>query len=108
MRLWWHLLILHVLLAHQVKNVIGKAELGQPRSVICDQVEAEQANMVIVGERGLGAVQRMLLGSVSDYVMKHAKCDVLIAKGDMPDDETTTVEQSPTVAHELKDEDHHE
>lgn len=77
-----------------VKNVIGKVEFGQPRVVICEQAEREGIDVLIVGERGLGTVQRMLLGSVSDYVMKHAACDVLIAKGALPC-ETEPIEPNP-------------
>eukprot|EP01094_Clydonella_sp_ATCC50884_P018999 TRINITY_DN3621_c0_g1_i1.p2 TRINITY_DN3621_c0_g1~~TRINITY_DN3621_c0_g1_i1.p2 ORF type:complete len:156 (+),score=61.68 TRINITY_DN3621_c0_g1_i1:28-495(+) len=67
-----------------IAKVTGKAELGHPRTVIVELAEKENVDMIIMGARGLGAVERLVIGSVSDYVMKHANADVLIAKGDIP------------------------
>lgn len=39
------------------------------------------ARMVVVGSRGLGGVAEMLLGSVSDEVVRRAHCPVLVTKG---------------------------
>jgi len=50
---------------------------GQPGAEIVRLAEREQADLIIVGRRGAG-LSRALLGSVSDYVTKHAKCPVLI------------------------------
>lgn len=38
------------------------------------------ADLVVVGSRGLGAVRRLLLGSVSEKVLQHAPCSVMIVK----------------------------
>nr|AYH91717.1 universal stress protein A-like protein protein [Pomacea canaliculata] len=38
--------------------------------------------LVVVGSRGLGAVRRTILGSVSDYVVHHSKCPVIVVKHD--------------------------
>ncbi|KAL8614790.1 hypothetical protein ACOMHN_062833 [Nucella lapillus] len=42
--------------------------------------EAEQADMVIVGSRGQGVIRRTFLGSVSDYLVHHCRCPVLVVK----------------------------
>lgn len=42
--------------------------------------ECEHAQLVVVGSRGQGAVRRTLLGSVSDYLVHHCHCPVLIVK----------------------------
>ena len=47
---------------------------------ILDSADEEGADLIVLGSRGLGAVQRFLLGSVSDRVAHHAKCAVLILK----------------------------
>ena len=38
------------------------------------------AKMIITGTRGMGVIRRTMLGSVSDYVVHHAHCPVLIAR----------------------------
>jgi nucleotide-binding universal stress UspA family protein len=38
------------------------------------------AHFLVVGSRGLGAVRRLLLGTVSEKVLQHALCPVLIVK----------------------------
>ncbi|XP_076469444.1 universal stress protein Slr1101-like [Babylonia areolata] len=42
--------------------------------------ESEDAKMVVVGSRGLGAVRRTLLGSVGDYLVHHCHCPVVVVK----------------------------
>ncbi|XP_064649044.1 universal stress protein YxiE-like isoform X1 [Lineus longissimus] len=39
------------------------------------------ASLIVVGSRGQGAVRRTILGSVSDYVLHHAKVPVLVSHG---------------------------
>jgi nucleotide-binding universal stress UspA family protein len=36
----------------------------------------------VLGSRGLGAVSRALMGSVSDSVVRHAHCPVFVVRGD--------------------------
>jgi len=55
-------------------------EVGAPRHVICDVAEREAVDIVVVGSRGLGDVQRLMLGSVSDYVVHHAAAPVLVVR----------------------------
>ena len=53
--------------------------MGQPATEIVDAAEKD-ADLVIVGARGLGAVGRLVLGSVSDRVVHHAPCPVIVVK----------------------------
>jgi len=55
--------------------------VGDPRAEIVRQAEEWKAELVVVGARGLGTVKRLLLGSISDAVARHAPCPVLIVKG---------------------------
>lgn len=43
---------------------------------------AKEADMVVVGTRGHGAVKRLLLGSVSTGVLHHARCPVAVIRAD--------------------------
>ncbi len=49
---------------------------GGPASSILDA--AAGADLVVIGRRGLGGFQRLLLGSVSEHVARHAPCPVVV------------------------------
>jgi nucleotide-binding universal stress UspA family protein len=53
---------------------------GDPGDSIAAAVEAEHADLVVVGTRGRSGAERMLLGSVSDHVVRHAECPVLVVR----------------------------
>lgn len=53
---------------------------GDPGSSIAAAAEAEGADLVVVGTRGRSGAGRMLLGSVSDHVVRHATCPVLVVR----------------------------
>jgi nucleotide-binding universal stress UspA family protein len=53
---------------------------GPPRQVIVDEAESWGADLILMGSRGLGAWNRLLLGSVSSAVVHHAKCSVEIVR----------------------------
>lgn len=54
--------------------------LGRPDSEIVRISEDIGAGIVIVGSRGLGALRRALMGSVSESVVRHAHCPVLVVR----------------------------
>jgi nucleotide-binding universal stress UspA family protein len=53
---------------------------GDPGESIVAAAEAEAADLVIVGSHGRGRLGRLLLGSISDYVARHAPCPVLVVR----------------------------
>lgn len=53
---------------------------GPPRQVIVDEADRWNADLIVMGSRGLGAWNRLLLGSVSSAVVHHAKCSVEIVR----------------------------
>jgi nucleotide-binding universal stress UspA family protein len=53
---------------------------GSPAQVIVDEAESWGADLIIMGSRGLGVWNRVLLGSVSNAVVHHAKCSVEVVR----------------------------
>ncbi|MDE1548829.1 universal stress protein [Jeotgalibaca caeni] len=54
---------------------------GNPMSLIADSLPEEYGtDLIVIGSTGKGAVTRALVGSVSNYVVKNAKCDVLVVR----------------------------
>ena len=53
---------------------------GPPRTVILDEAETWNADLIVVGSHGYRAWERFLLGSVSQAVVSHAKCSVEVVR----------------------------
>jgi len=53
---------------------------GDPGPAIVEAAIAEQVDLVVVGSHGRNRVERLVLGSVSDHVVRNAPCPVLIAR----------------------------
>jgi nucleotide-binding universal stress UspA family protein len=56
------------------------AREGHPAEVIIDVANQEQADLIVLGSRGLTGIKRYLLGSVSSDVSHHAHCSVMIVR----------------------------
>jgi nucleotide-binding universal stress UspA family protein len=54
---------------------------GRPADAILDLGEEVGADLIMVGSRGLGSVGSLLVGSVSEGVVHHASCPVLVVRG---------------------------
>lgn len=55
--------------------------VGPPAATLERVAEGGDVDLVVLGARGLGPVKRLLLGSVSERVLRHARCAVLVVKG---------------------------
>ncbi len=76
------------LLDEQVKHIeeaggtVGEAHLrfGRPDEQIVRVGEHVGAGLIVIGSRGHGGLRRALMGSVSDSVVRHAHCPVLVVR----------------------------
>ena len=55
-------------------------EVGDAGRVLCLLAEELEADVVIVGSRGRGAIRRALMGSVSSHVVHNAPCPVVVVR----------------------------
>jgi len=53
---------------------------GDPAQVITDLAKAKRYDLIIMGTRGKSAFQELLIGSVSQKVMHHASCPVMVVR----------------------------
>jgi nucleotide-binding universal stress UspA family protein len=64
------------------KNIFISTEvlLGSPESRIVETAEDMKADLIVVGSHGYNRWERLLLGSVSDSVVHHSPCSVLVVR----------------------------
>jgi nucleotide-binding universal stress UspA family protein len=73
-------------LVAQVVTALGAAASGAETRVVrgnagptlCDLAVELGADAVVIGSRGRGGIKRAILGSVSDHVVRHARCPVIV------------------------------
>ncbi|WP_445612871.1 universal stress protein [Geobacillus sp. YF-1] len=64
-----------------LNDVETDIEFGSPKVKIAKDVAPKhKADLIICGATGLNAVERFLIGSVSENIVRHAKCDVLVVR----------------------------
>ncbi|CAI0406001.1 unnamed protein product [Linum tenue] len=88
----------HALEICRQKKVTVKSQvvIGDPKDKICEVVESLNADLLVMGSRDFGAIKRclfvdrMFLGSVSNYCANHAQCPVIIIKGKGKEEETSS------------------
>jgi maltose/moltooligosaccharide transporter len=82
----------------RVRYIEQRVVRGDPAKALLDTVGADPANLIVVGNRGLGAQQGQLLGSVPGNVVKNARCDVLVVQTSALDEERLFPKQSADAA----------
>ncbi|MGO4942727.1 universal stress protein [Ruoffia tabacinasalis] len=56
-------------------------EMGSPKSIIAEDIpKREGIDLIVMGAKGMGAIERFFMGSVSENVIRHAACDVLVVR----------------------------
>ena len=67
--------------AKQAKvDVVTHPREGEPADAILDVAEENNADLVLVGNKGMTGARRFLLGSVPNNVSHHAPCSVIIVR----------------------------
>ena len=61
-------------------DVVTHPREGDPADAILDVAEENNADLVMVGNKGMTGARRFLLGSVPNKISHHAPCDVWIVK----------------------------
>ena len=68
-------------MAGGVEKVNIVVDYGSPKTMISrDLAQKVEADLIICGATGLNAVERFLIGSVSEHIVRSAKCDVLVVR----------------------------
>ena len=62
------------------QNIETEVFLGAPSRVIVDEARDWKADLIVVGSHGRSFWGRLTLGSVSDAIVHHAPCSVLVAR----------------------------
>jgi nucleotide-binding universal stress UspA family protein len=65
--------------SHDIKATTS-VQQGEPKSLIIDAAEEWHADLIVLGSHGRTALDRFLLGSVSEAIARHARCSVEIVR----------------------------
>ena len=63
-----------------IAKVETKVLRGSPKVEIIEEAKNWEADLIVVGSHGYGFFERMMIGSVSNAILHHAPCSVLIVK----------------------------
>ena len=64
-----------------VKNATSIIEYGSPKTVITKEIaKTVEADLIICGATGHTPIERYIIGSVSEAIVRSAKCDVLVVR----------------------------
>ncbi|KSU85297.1 Nucleotide-binding universal stress protein, UspA family [Fictibacillus enclensis] len=65
---------------HGLTHVTTLSNSGSPKMEILSFASMHESDLIVCGATGLNAMERIVIGSVSQYITRHANCDVLIAR----------------------------
>lgn len=67
-------------IANEAITIETEILLGSPEGRIIEYAEENKTDLIILGSHGYNRWERLLLGSVSDSVVHHAPCSVLVVR----------------------------
>ena len=69
---------------HDFNDIDFVLDYGSPKVYISKNIPKDyQIDLIMMGATGLNAVERLFIGSVSEYVIRNASCDVLVVRTDL-------------------------
>ena len=63
-------------------DVTTATPTGSAKSGVVDYAESVDADLIVMGSRGRGGIERLMLGSVAEHVIRVSDIDVLVHGGD--------------------------
>ncbi|MFK3959669.1 universal stress protein [Pseudalkalibacillus hwajinpoensis] len=65
-----------------ISNVETVIEYGSPKAKIARKIAPQnKIDLIVCGATGMNRVERLLMGSVSEHITRHATCDVFVVRG---------------------------
>jgi nucleotide-binding universal stress UspA family protein len=61
-------------------NLHKRIEIGDVGGTVCRVAEELKVDVIVVGSHGRGAIERLLLGSATSQIVRHAPCAVLVVR----------------------------
>lgn len=73
---------------HGIEKVQAIMAQGTPKITLAEGIPKDyQVDLIVVGQTGMNAVERWMMGSVSEYIIRNAPCDVLVVRNKKQDKE---------------------
>lgn len=73
---------------HDIEKVQTIMVQGAPKIILAKDIPNEyHVDLIVVGQTGMNVVERWMMGSVSEHIIRHAPCDVLIVRNKKQDEE---------------------
>ncbi|HLG51915.1 MAG TPA: universal stress protein [Chloroflexota bacterium] len=63
-----------------ITEVTGEVIDGVPRSVLITIAQQRSVDLIVAGSHGRGLVERLLVGSTTEHLVRHAPCPVLVVR----------------------------
>lgn len=67
-------------LDHRGVKITSEVKTGRPAPTIVQCARDGETDLIVIGSHGHSGITRLLMGSVADYVMRHAPCPVLVVR----------------------------
>lgn len=71
----------------QFSSIETFVSYGSAKELLCKELPKKyEVDLIMVGQSGLNAVERFVMGNVTGYITRHAPCDVLVVHPESKED----------------------